>query len=145
MLHGGFMPRILVVDDEVIVLESLALILRHAGYDVTACSSPSEALRILGESGGDVVLTDMQMPDMNGLEVAHIATQLSSLCYVIILSVQALNTAFLPRLEVWMKPIHPQDLLGRLQELTALQRFESSPIPPKREKNYLDGRRSRPA
>ena len=139
------MPRILVVDDEVIVLESLTLILRHAGYDVTASSSPGEALTILGESGADVVLTDMQMPYINGLEVAHIATQLSSSCYVIILSGEALDTAFLPRVEVWMKPIHPQDLLCRLQEVTALQRFESSPIPPKREQNYFEGRRSRPA
>ncbi len=139
------MPRILVVDDEVIVLETLTLILRHAGYDVTARSSPREALTILRESGGDFVLTDMQMPYMNGLEVAHIATQLSSSCYVIILSGEALDTAFLPRVEVWMKPIHPQDLLTRLQELLALQRFESSSIPPKREQKYFEGRRSRPA
>jgi CheY-like chemotaxis protein len=128
VLRKEIMPRVLIVDDEIIVLETLTLILRNAGYDVTPCSSPFEALAALKEHGGDFVITDMQMPHMNGLEVAKSALQLSHSCYVIILSGQILCNEGQPRIEVLSKPIHPQNLLARLQELAVLRGFKSSPM-----------------
>ena len=131
------MPRILVVDDEVLVLETLTLILRNAGYDVTACSSPRDALTILGERGSDFILTDMHMPHMNGLEMAQAATRVSPSCHVIILSGQPLDKAMLAQdttcsqIEVLLKPMHPQALIARLQHLTSLQNLPVAPMLPR--------------
>ena len=60
--------RILVVDDHASAREAVADVLREARYDVATCASASEALgKLLGERF-DVVVTDFQMPGMNGLE-----------------------------------------------------------------------------
>ncbi len=60
--------RILVVDDHAPARESMADILRQAGHEVECVSSGVEALAALAGCGFDVVLTDLQMPGMNGLE-----------------------------------------------------------------------------
>ena len=60
--------RVLVVDDHASAREAVADVLRHAGYDVAACASAIEALAKLAQRPVDVVVTDLQMPGMNGLE-----------------------------------------------------------------------------
>jgi DNA-binding NtrC family response regulator len=60
--------RVLVVDDHASARESVADVLRHAGYDVATCASAIEALGRLGTRPVDVVITDLQMPGMDGLE-----------------------------------------------------------------------------
>ena len=60
--------RVLVVDDHRQARESMVDILRHAGHHVESLSSAVEALQYLHEHGVDVVLTDLQMPGMSGLE-----------------------------------------------------------------------------
>jgi DNA-binding NtrC family response regulator len=60
--------RVLIVDDHASARESVADVLRHAGYDVAACASAIEALAKLNQRTVDVVVTDLQMPGMDGLE-----------------------------------------------------------------------------
>jgi DNA-binding NtrC family response regulator len=60
--------RVLVVDDHASAREAVADVLRHAHYDVTACASAMEALAKLGTERVDVVVTDLQMPGMDGIE-----------------------------------------------------------------------------
>jgi DNA-binding NtrC family response regulator len=60
--------RILVVDDHASAREAVADILRHAGYETTACASATAALARLAKQPFDVVLTDLQMPGMDGLD-----------------------------------------------------------------------------
>ena len=60
--------RILVVDDHRDARASMAEILRHAGYHVDTLASAVEALRKLGDESYDVIITDLAMPGMNGLE-----------------------------------------------------------------------------
>jgi DNA-binding NtrC family response regulator len=60
--------RVLIVDDHASARESVADVLRHAGYDVATCASAIEALGKLAQRPVDVVVTDLQMPGMDGLE-----------------------------------------------------------------------------
>jgi len=60
--------NVLVVDDHEQARQSIADILRHAGHAVTCCASAAEALAKLNAASPDVILTDLQMPGMNGLE-----------------------------------------------------------------------------
>jgi len=60
--------RVLVVDDHRQARESVADALRMAGHRVQGVSSAVEALRLIGEESFDVIITDLQMPGMDGLE-----------------------------------------------------------------------------
>ena len=62
------MPRILVVDDHRSARESIADVLRHGGHHVDCMAAASEALETLAGESYDVVITDLQMPGMDGLE-----------------------------------------------------------------------------
>jgi DNA-binding NtrC family response regulator len=61
--------KVLVIDDEQIVLKSCTRILSAEGYDVQTVQTGSEGLRKLADERFDVVLTDLKMPDMSGMEV----------------------------------------------------------------------------
>ncbi len=63
------MARILVVDDEKIALRNLEYILRKEGYEVTATMSGAKALQLLQEEEFDLVLTDLKMEKVDGLEI----------------------------------------------------------------------------
>lgn len=63
------MIRILVVDDNPDMAETLADILELKGYTVHAAASGAEALEILQDQPVDILLTDVKMPGMNGLEL----------------------------------------------------------------------------
>jgi len=60
--------RVLVVDDHASAREAVADVLRQAGYDVVTCASAIEALGRLAGQLADIVVTDLQMPGMDGLE-----------------------------------------------------------------------------
>jgi DNA-binding NtrC family response regulator len=60
--------RVLVVDDHSSAREAISDVLRQAGYDVATCASATEALGRLAQQPIDVVVTDLQMPGMDGLE-----------------------------------------------------------------------------
>lgn len=61
--------RILVVDDELIIRESLAGWLKRAGHDVTTASGGHQALEVIVRSDYDLVFLDIRMPDLGGLDV----------------------------------------------------------------------------
>ena len=63
--------RVLVVDDHARARESMADILECAGHHVQCCSSAVEALRKLDATTFDVIITDLRMPGMTGLEFIH--------------------------------------------------------------------------
>lgn len=62
-------PRILVVDDEMIVCESCQRILEEEGLDVETASSGAEAFAKMKENPFDIVITDLKMPGIDGMEV----------------------------------------------------------------------------
>ncbi len=61
--------RVLVIDDDRDSLSSVAAALRRDGYDVKPFSDPKEALAFLSSEGADVVVTDLKMPGVSGMEV----------------------------------------------------------------------------
>ena len=69
--------RILVVDDEPDMLSSCQRLLSRSGYEVKVAQSGREALRILKEEPFDLILTDLRMPEMDGMEVLRLSREQS--------------------------------------------------------------------
>jgi DNA-binding NtrC family response regulator len=63
--------RVLVIDDHRQARESMADVLRRAGHQVETLASAIEALKVLERESFDVIVTDLQMPGMTGLEFIH--------------------------------------------------------------------------
>ena len=61
---------ILVVDDDAAVLLTTARLLERAGFETLPIGTPAEALELIASQPVDVVLSDVVMPEMNGLELA---------------------------------------------------------------------------
>ena len=61
--------RILIVDDETHILQVLSLKLRHSGFEVSTAVDGEDALRQAIDDPPDLIITDVQMPYMNGIEL----------------------------------------------------------------------------
>ena len=78
-------PRIAILDDEVRLAEVLAMVLAEAGA-VHTFERPRECLAALAGGGFDLLLTDLKMPDMDGLEVLRRARDIDPTLPVVILT-----------------------------------------------------------
>jgi two-component system response regulator PilR (NtrC family) len=71
------MPSVLLVDDEPDIIEVLEVVLKEDGMDVFKSSSGREALAVLKTQDVDIVISDIQMPDISGLQLLQEAKQIS--------------------------------------------------------------------
>ena len=120
---NGF-PRILVVDDETHITHVVSLKLRNAGYDVTTAADGEEALERALSENPRLVITDLQMPYMSGLELCiklreHSLTRNTP---VIMLTARghALDEAELAKTnirEVMAKPFSPRQILESVEAM----------------------------
>jgi CheY-like chemotaxis protein len=117
--------RVFVVDDEFTIASTLALILHHLDFDATSFAGPVDALQAAITHAPDVLVSDIKMADLSGIELAIRVRELVPDCKVILFSglastVDLLNTAEAngQNFEVLLKPVHPAALVKRIRELT---------------------------
>jgi two-component system response regulator AlgR len=120
--------RILVVDDEEIVLQSCRRALGDGQRVVDTVSSGAEALKRIEEGRYDVVLLDIMMPDMNGIEVArHLAARSSAqhpppaVIFVTAFDEHALQAFEVQALDYLLKPVRAERLVGALERAQRLK------------------------
>ena len=63
------MSKILLIDDEEAIVRLLSMSLRSDGHDVVTALNGEEGLEVFQEENPELVLTDIKMPGMNGIEV----------------------------------------------------------------------------
>jgi len=63
------MPAVLVIDDDIMIRHLLMLHLRNAGYEARSAADPAEGIKAVIDSPPDLILLDVDMPYMSGLEV----------------------------------------------------------------------------
>ncbi|MHC4549595.1 MAG: sigma-54-dependent transcriptional regulator [Planctomycetota bacterium] len=120
---------ILVVDDEVIVRESLEAWFSEDGYRVDTAESGRAALRLAAENAYDIALIDIKMPNMDGLELqARLAEAVPDLTIVIMTAYATVETAVhalkAGAYDYIVKPFDPDELshlIRRAQEHRSLQ------------------------
>jgi len=115
-------PLILVVDDEHVIADSIAAILNQSGFDAVARYGGAEAIEYLKEECPDIVLSDVVMPDRNGLHVADAVLTKCPGTRIVLISGNAETPNLLghalpdgPSFELLAKPIHPSRLLQILR------------------------------
>ncbi|GAB4487342.1 MAG: hypothetical protein OHK006_16270 [Thermodesulfovibrionales bacterium] len=109
--------RILVIDDEDIVRISCRRTLVPEGYELREARNGIEGIEILGKESFDLVLTDLKMPDMDGIEVLEKAKQIAPQTEVVIVTgYQTVETAVksikLGAYDYIEKPFTPDSLLA---------------------------------
>ncbi|MCI0820923.1 MAG: response regulator, partial [Chloroflexi bacterium] len=78
--------RVLVADDEPSIRQLLAATLALQGYEVTAARDGDEAKRLLEREPFEVVITDYQMPGLNGIDVLRFAKLMNEGCQVVVIT-----------------------------------------------------------
>lgn len=117
----AFRARVLVVDDDRNIAETLAALLRLHEFDARPAYSGKSAVQLAARFEPEVLITDVVMPGMNGVETASHIRSLFPQCKVLlitgrsaaadlVLKTHALNDGF----ELLAKPVHPRDILVRL-------------------------------
>jgi two-component system response regulator (stage 0 sporulation protein F) len=69
LVGGGILARILIVDDDPMVRQLLRIVLRQLGHEVIEAQNGREGLQQYQAKPADMVITDIQMPEMDGLEM----------------------------------------------------------------------------
>lgn len=134
--------NILIVDDEPIARQSLGDILRLEGYHVTAVPSGEAAVEHLRNYAVDLMIVDLKMPGMNGLDVIQVANQLAPDAQIILLtaygSMESAVEALRQRVHDYLlKPASPNQIIesvkrglerraARLQQSSETQALDSS-------------------
>jgi CheY-like chemotaxis protein len=115
-------PRVLVVDDERVIADTLATILNQNGFEASAVYSGSDAVDRALASRPDLVISDVIMQDMNGIEAAIRIRKGLPECKILLFSGQAATADLLEKarkqgheFEILAKPVHPQDLLAKIR------------------------------
>jgi chemosensory pili system protein ChpA (sensor histidine kinase/response regulator) len=118
---GRAAGRVLVVDDSRVVREAMALVLERAGYQVDLADTGLAGWRMLGRAHYDALVTDLEMPEMGGLELIERVRgdALLSALPVVIISSRASEVARrradgLGVVAVLAKPVQPDQLLAAL-------------------------------
>ena len=121
-MHLGRKPRVLVVDDEQVIADTLAKILDLNGYDASAVYTGAAAVESARQLQPDLIISDVIMPDMSGIEAAIRIRGFLPGCKILLFSGQAATADLLENarsqgheFEILAKPVHPADLLAKLK------------------------------
>jgi DNA-binding NtrC family response regulator len=114
-----------VVDDEPVIASTLAIILRQTGFDVASFTEPFEALKAARVEAPDLLISDVVMPELSGVDLAIQIQESCPNCKVLLFSGQSATAGMLDaarasghNFELLLKPVHPKDLLREIQKVT---------------------------
>jgi DNA-binding response OmpR family regulator len=118
----NYRPTVLIVDDESTIADTLTEILNQNGYEATAAYDGEEAIETALVKPPHMLISDVMLPGMNGIELATIMRRIFPECKVLLFSGHTQTSEFLlsstngsgHHFELLSKPIHPADLLKRL-------------------------------
>jgi DNA-binding response OmpR family regulator len=113
--------RVIVADDDETIATTLAIILNQAGFEARAVFSGEQVVKLLDSFQPEMLITDVAMPGMTGIELAITVRNRLSNCKILLFSGQAATADLLEQakmygheFEIVAKPIHPTDLLAKM-------------------------------
>lgn len=137
------LPRIYIVDDEPITASTLASILNLSGFKATSFTNPLEALQSALANGPDLLISDVVMPILNGIELAIQLKATCPTCEILLISGRATASSlledafasghdfdFLPR------PIHPNNVIRQIRTMLGKSNPSKWGNPPSIEQSF---------
>jgi DNA-binding response OmpR family regulator len=125
--------RVLVIDDEKNLADTLVWILERAGFEATSAYDGESALQRLDTFQPDVVISDVIMPGINGIEVCTRIQARFPKCHILLFSGQTATNELLGEArehgltwELLAKPMDPDELLAKVTSLA--QKSESAGV-----------------
>lgn len=122
--HVG--KRVLIVDDERVIADSLAFILNASGYQTEVAYSGEDAVELAAKLKPDVLISDVIMGGISGVEVAIYFSNYLPNCKIILISGNVLTASLLElagregyKFPLLSKPIHPRTLISHLPSVSA--------------------------
>ena len=129
-------PRVFVVDDDMLIASSLAAILKLHGYSATSFTSPLEALAAAQASAPDLLISDVAMPGLSGVDLAILINAECPECRILLVSGHATNHDLLKdargqvnTFQLLQKPVHPSVMLSNVRSLTIKRRLAGRKSP----------------
>lgn len=123
-MPSGAGNRVLVVDDERLIADTLTLILNSNGFEAHAAYSGEDAIELAGTLKPNFLVSDVIMGGMSGIEVAIYFSNLLPQCKIVLISGNVLTTSLLEvagrqgyRFHVLPKPVHPHVLISHLSSV----------------------------
>jgi CheY-like chemotaxis protein len=114
-------PKVIIADDEKVIADTLAAIMNRSGFQAEAVYCGETAIQRAREIRADIIVSDVVMPGISGIEVAIQIRSILPHCKVLLFSGQAATTDVLEQakakgytFEILAKPVHPADLLARV-------------------------------
>jgi DNA-binding NtrC family response regulator len=114
--------RVFVVDDEILIATTLAAILRDHGFDCTYFTDPRKVLEMIGPRPPHVLVSDVMMPGLTGIDLAFEVWKVCPDCRVFLMSALDSVEHMLPqrpprgaKFQFFNKPFHPEQLLNALE------------------------------
>ena len=122
-------PVILIVDDEKVIADTLSTILSYDGFLTMTAYDGIRALELASIVPPDLLISDVKMPGMTGIELAITMTQSIPECKILLFSGQASTVDLLEDarnagydFNTLTKPVHPTDMLRRISECLQISR-----------------------
>lgn len=111
--------KVLVIDDDRMVADTLAEILRLHGFSPVALYSGEEAITFVERFQPDIVLSDIRMHQVDGIETARVIRELHPECRIILFTASSVNPKTKQAIErsgfeFLQRPLHPQHVLSAL-------------------------------
>ena len=123
-MADGKNPIAFIVDDESVISSTLATILNMSGFDAIGFVSALKAIEQALVRPPDLLMMDVVMPEMNGIELAIKFKSAYPECKILLLSGQHATAALLEdaigkgyEFEILAKPVHPKDMIAALKKL----------------------------
>jgi DNA-binding response OmpR family regulator len=126
-------PTVLVIDDDPVVRQFVELVLSQAGYAVASAATAEMGIKSLQTSHWDLVLLDINMPEMSGLEVLRLLRKYQRVKASVMMMTSrsdagAVREAMETGADGYMvKPFGPQDLLKRVAAVLNPEKFRAAP------------------
>lgn len=128
-------PLVLVVDDEQVIADTLSTILSRSGFATLTAYDGIRGLELAAERKPDLLISDVMMPGMTGVELAITVKQTIPGCKILLFSGQAATVDLLEKARhdghdftTLTKPVHPTDMLKRISECLGTKTI-SKPLP----------------
>lgn len=127
-MKGNISGSVLIIDDDRFALDVTAIFLREKGLSVVACDNPLKAIELLGGREFDLVLADIKMPRMTGIEVLRNVRALKPSTQVILMTAYAelgmtIEAIRSGAFDFIMKPYNPDHLLFTVEKALKCKKF----------------------